>query len=222
MKKFTTAEFGAKNPKYLVIMLHGYGANGDNLIDLGLEFQPIINEGYYIAPNGIEAWEGGFPNCYQWFSLYAGLERKNLNQIAEKIVVANKILQEFISKQLLRFNLNYDKLILVGFSQGSMMAIYQGLISPQKIAGIVSFSGKVVEPTEIGDQIISRPNICLIHGTHDSVLPFSCLEESSRILGKHQISFEKHAVNNLDHTIDSRAIAIASNFIKKITKKNLF
>lgn len=216
MKKFTTAEFGAKNPKYLVIMLHGYGANSENLIDLGLEFQPIISDGYYIAPNAIEPWEGGFPNSYQWFSLYGGIERKTLAQIADKIVVSNQILQEFIKEQLLRFNLTYDKLILVGFSQGSMMAIYQGLILPQKIAGVVSFSGKVVEPTEVGDKIISRPDICLIHGTHDSVLPFSCLEESSQILSKNQISFEKHAINNLDHTIDKRAINIANNFIKKI------
>ena len=213
----TTHEYGAtKSPKFLVILLHGYGANGENLIELANEFQPIIPEAYFIAPNAIEPWEGGFPNSYQWFSLYAGVERKALEVLAQKIKIANQILQKFIENQLQRFNLSYENLILMGFSQGSMMAIYQGLIMPKKIAGIISFSGKVVEPQSVGDKIISKPNICLIHGTHDSVLPFANFHEAQKILSNLQIPFEAYAIDNLDHTIDIRAIRIAQNFIKKI------
>ena len=79
-----------KSPKSLVILLHGYGANGENLIELANEFQPIIPDAYFIAPNAIEPWEGGFPNCYQWFSLYAGVERKALDVLAPKIKKANQ------------------------------------------------------------------------------------------------------------------------------------
>ena len=169
----TTHEYGAtKSPKFLVILLHGYGANGENLIELANEFQPIIQDAYFIAPNAIEPWEGGFPNSYQWFSLYAGVERNALDILAPKIKNANQILLKFIKDQLARFNLSFENLILIGFSQGSMMSIYQGLIMPKKIAGIISFSGKVVEPISVGGEIISKPNMCLIHGTHDSVLPF--------------------------------------------------
>jgi phospholipase/carboxylesterase len=97
-----------------------------------------------------------------------------------------------------------------------MMSIYQGLIMPKKIAGIISFSGKVVEPLSVGDKIISKPDICLIHGTHDSVLPFANFDEAQKILNQYQIPFEAHAINHLDHTIDIRAVRIAQNFIKKI------
>ena len=208
-----------KTPKFLVILLHGYGANGENLIELANEFQPIIQDAYFIAPNAIEPWEGGFPNSYQWFSLYAGVERKALDVLAPKIKNANQILLKFIENQLQRFNLSYENLILIGFSQGSMMAIYQGLIMPKKIAGIISFSGKVVEPLSVGDKIISKPNICLIHGTHDAVLPFANFDEAQKILKQHQVPFEAHAIANLDHTIDIRAVRIAQNFIKKIVVK---
>ncbi len=208
-----------KTPKFLVILLHGYGANGENLIELANEFQPIIQDAYFIAPNAIEPWEGGFPNSYQWFSLYAGVERKALDVLAPKIKNANQILLKFIENQLQRFNLSYENLILVGFSQGSMMAIYQGLIMPKKIAGIISFSGKVVEPLSVGDEIISKPNICLIHGTHDAVLPFANFDEAQKILKQHQVPFEAHAIANLDHAIDIRAVRIAQNFIKKIVVK---
>ena len=213
----TTHEYGAtKSPKFLVILLHGYGANGENLIELANEFQPIIQDAYFIAPNAIEPWEGGFPNSYQWFSLYAGVERSALAVLAPKIKNANQILLKFIEDQLGRFNLSYENLILIGFSQGSMMSIYQGLIMPKKIAGIISFSGKVVEPISVGDEIISKPNICLIHGTHDSVLPFTNFHEAQIILNQNEVPFEAHAIDNLDHTIDIRAVRIAQNFLKKI------
>jgi predicted esterase len=92
----TTHEYGTtKSPKFLVILLHGYGANGENLIELANEFQPIIPDAYFIAPNAIEPWEGGFPNCYQWFSLYAGVERSALAVLAPKIQNANQILLKF-------------------------------------------------------------------------------------------------------------------------------
>ena len=212
-----THEYGTtKSPKFLVILLHGYGANGENLIELANEFQPIIPDAYFIAPNAIEPWEGGFPNSYQWFSLYAGSQRSAIDSLAPKIKNANQILLKFIEKQLQRFDLSYENLILIGFSQGSMMSIYQGLIMPKKIAGIISFSGKVVEPTSVGDKIISKPNICLIHGTNDSVLPFSNFQEAQIILNQHGVPFEPHAIEHLDHTIDIRAIRIAQNFIKKL------
>ena len=212
-----THEYGTtKSPKFLVILLHGYGANGENLIELANEFQPIIPDAYFIAPNAIEPWEGGFPNSYQWFSLYAGSQRSAIDSLAPKIKNANQILLKFIEKQLQRFDLSYENLILIGFSQGSMMSIYQGLIMPKKIAGIISFSGKVVEPTSVGDKIISKPNICLIHGTEDSVLPFSNFQEAQIILNQHEVPFESHAIEHLDHTIDIRAVRIAQNFIKKL------
>ncbi len=205
-----------KSPKYLVIFLHGYGANGENLLNLSHELLPVLPEAHFISPNAVEPWEGGFPDCYQWFSLSNGIEKKTLGQISHNIRSANKILSNFIDSQLLRFNLPAEKLFLVGFSQGAMMSIYQGLIRSSKVAGVISFSGKVVLPQMVGDTAFSKPEICLIHGEADSILPFENFIEAIKILELHKVSFESHSFPHLDHSIDIHGVRVAQNFIKKL------
>ncbi len=207
-----------KNPKYLVFFLHGYGSNGENLIGLAHEFEHVLPDAHYISPNATEEWEGGFPDSYQWFSLYNGTNRLPLNEIAQAIKNANQLLSNFISQQLARFNLSYDRLFIAGFSQGGMMAMYQGLIMPQKPAGIISFSGRIILPEMVGEIAKSKPEICLIHGEKDSVLPFECFNEAKEILAQKEILHEAHAFSNLDHTIDIHGIRAALNFVKKQIK----
>jgi phospholipase/carboxylesterase len=205
-----------KNPKYLVVFLHGYGANGQNLISLAEEFSSILPQALYLSPNAVEPWEGGFPNAYQWFSLYDNMERKNLLQLSFEIKNANKILQEFFDLQLKRLNLDLSKLILIGFSQGSMMANYQAMISKQPLAGVISYSGKIIEPTSIGEKILSKTKTCLIHGKQDSVLDFGNFLDAKNILTNLQIPFIAHELDDLDHAIDHRGITFAKQFIKSI------
>lgn len=205
------------NPKYLVIFLHGYGSNGENLLSLAHEFEYALPDAHYISPNAVEPWEGGFPDSYQWFSLYRNNDRKALPDIAGNIKNSNKILSEFVEKQLQRFNLKYEELFLVGFSQGAMMAMYQGFILKQKPAGVISFSGKVILPEMLGEKILSKPEICLIHGEQDSVLPFTNFTEAKKILTEQNISHESHPISYLDHSIDIHGIRMAQNFIKKQT-----
>lgn len=210
-----------KNPKYLVIFLHGYGSNGENLLNLAHEFKHVLPEAHFISPNGCEPWEGGFPDSYQWFSLYSdSQERKSISQIAGEIKKSNKLLKNFIDAQLARFKLTPEKLLLVGFSQGAMMSIYQGLISEEKLAGIISFSGKAILPEMLGEQSTSKPEICLIHGEADSVLPFDHFLEAKKILSAQNISHEAHSFPNLDHTIDIHGVRVAQNFIKKQLRLN--
>lgn len=206
----------SKNPKHLVIFLHGYGANGENLLDLAHEFKEVLPEGHFISPNAIQPWEGGFPHSYQWFSLNNGMDRRNIGAMAQDIKNSNRILQKFINDQLARFELEPKNLFLVGFSQGAMMAIYQGLIEATTPAGVIAFSGKLVLPEMLGEKTSVRPEICLIHGQADSVVPFENFLESKKILEAHNISFEAHALKHLDHSIDSRGILAAQNFIRKI------
>ena len=203
------------SPKYLVIFLHGYGANGENLINLWHEFKYVLPEAHYISPNAIEPCEGGFPDSYQWFTLYNGGDRRGLLETAHHIKSANKTLKKFIGEQLVRFNLTAEKLFLVGFSQGAMMAIYQGFIATKKFAGVISFSGKVVLPEMVGEKINSKPEICLIHGEEDSVLPFENFLEAKQLLEEQEVEHESHPVPHLDHSIDIHGIRVAQHFIKK-------
>jgi phospholipase/carboxylesterase len=206
-----------KNPKYLVIFLHGYGSNGENLLNLSYEFKQVLPDAHFISPNACEPWEGGFPDAYQWFSLYGNSqERKSLSQIADNIKKSNLLLKNFIDTQLERFKLPPEKLLLVGFSQGAMMSIYQGLIMPQKPAGIISFSGRAILPEMLGERSISKPEICLIHGEADSVLPYDHFIEAKKILTAQNITHEAHSFPNLDHTIDIHGVRVAQSFIKKV------
>jgi phospholipase/carboxylesterase len=207
-----------KQPKYLVIFLHGYGANGENLLDLAYEFKNVLPEAHFISPNAIEPWEGGFPGCYQWFSLSKGMERRSMIDMAADVIRSNQVLKSFVKKQLARFNLTEKNLFLMGFSQGGMMSMYQGLIKDEKPAGIISFSGKLVLPEMLGQKIIHKPNVCLIHGKEDSVLPFSNFIEAEKLLKQENIPFESHAFDGLDHSIDIRGIRAAQEFIKKQIK----
>ena len=205
----------SKTPKYLVIFLHGYGSNGENLINLSHELRYALPEAHYISPNGVEPWEGGFPDAFQWFSLYRGFDRKGLSEIADEIKSSNKILTNFIDAQLARFNLTDDKLFIVGFSQGAMMSMYQGFVKERKPAGIIAFSGKLVLPEMLGQKTSSKPDICLIHGEADSVVPFENFLEAKKLLDEQNVSYESHAVPNLDHSIDIHGIRMAQAFIKK-------
>jgi len=208
-----------KNPKYLVIFLHGYGSNGHNLLDLSHEFERAMPEAHFISPNAPQAWEGGFPDAFQWFSLANVGIGGNPKQLASDIEKANNILGNFIEKQLQRFKLSPENLFLIGFSQGAMMSMYHGLVMPKKIAGIISYSGKLIIPQIFGGQINSKPNICLVHGEQDSVVPFVNFLEAKKILDEHEIPFESHAVKNLDHTIDIHGIKAGIGFAKKILEK---
>lgn len=212
-----TYEYGnSTNPKNLIILLHGYGSNGRNLIDLANEFQPIIPNSLFISPNAIEPWEGGFVDSYQWFSLKNGVNNNNIDKMSISIKNANKILQKFIIDHLKKYNLDFENLFLMGFSQGSMMSIYQGLTLQKNIRCVISFSGKVVQPELVGEKTISKPNICLIHGNKDSVLPFTNFIEAKEILTKKSIPFSSYEINNMDHTINSIAIKHAKDFIIKL------
>lgn len=205
-----------EKPKYLVIFLHGYGANGENLLELHREFEKVLPDGHFISPNAPQHWEGGFPDSYQWFSLSSGFERKALQDMVLDIKNSNKILSDFIAAQLKRFSLQTKDLFLVGFSQGAMMSMYQGLIMPEKPAGVIAFSGRLILPQMLGDQIISRPEICLIHGQADSVVPFESFIEAEKLLKEHGLPFESHAIPDLDHSINFAGVHAGQRFLKKL------
>lgn len=203
------------NPKYLVVLLHGYGANAQDLIDLSDYFSESLPNAHFIAPNAIENWEGGFPDAYQWFSLSNGVERKSLEETSGNIKRSNKALKKFIDEKLEDLDLYPENLFIIGFSQGAMMAKYQGLIRQETIAGVIALSGRLILPELTGEKITSKPKICLIHGQDDEVVDFSHFLASKETLKSLNIDFESHALENLGHSINLEGIEITSNFLKK-------
>lgn len=208
-------DINKEKPKYLVIIAHGYGANGSSILEIASHLDKELPNTHFVAPNAPNPWEGGFPDSYQWFSLSQWGSDRDVTKVSQPIVEANNQFGKFIKEQLKRFDLKPKNLFLFGFSQGAMMVIYQALSMEEKIAGVVSFSGKVILPEFIGQKTLQKPDICLMHGREDMVLPFENFSQGQEILAQNNFNFESHDLEELDHTIDFRGIEIAGDFMKK-------
>jgi phospholipase/carboxylesterase len=205
-----------EKPKKLMVFLHGYGASGEDLIDLAKEFKHVSPNTHFVSPNApfnldSSPWHA-FSNGFQWFSL-ASYDPQILHP---QILEANRILDIFITSQLNRFNLTHQDLIITGFSQGAMMAMYNSLRNENQNAGIIAYSGKLILPTMLGETIKSKPKICLIHGKEDNVLPFDNFLEAQEILTKIEVPIESYALEGLGHGIDHHGIRIGRDFLRKI------
>ncbi len=196
---------------HLVIMLHGVGADGENLIQLANDFRDILPDAYFVAPNGPQKYnvgEGFVGDVgYQWFPLWG----KSLPELIEGANNATKILKEYIDGLLKKLGLDYSKLILMGFSQGSITAVHSSIMFSEKCLAVVGFSGAIL--TE--NQVASKPDICLIHGENDDVVPFQQTVFAERKLKAIGVNVEIHLLDNLGHWIEERGIKIAKNFLRK-------
>ena len=176
------------------------------------DFAKSIQEAHFVSPNAPFTVDNSFNDCYQWFSL----ENHNPTILFPQILQANYILDIFIQSQLTKFDLDYKDLVLIGFSQGAMMAMYNSLRNKQQNCGIISYSGRLILPTMLGEKIMSKPKICLIHGKKDQVLPFSNFLEAKSLMEEIKIPFLAYSLEGLGHSIDSRGIRIGKAFLLNI------
>lgn len=214
----------AKNPKYLVIFLHGYGSNKEDLISLAPEFARIIPDALFISPNAPMAIkEGSFTVGYKWFSIDFDPNNRDFQKIpkttSDELLSASNLLTSFVDELLRQYNLQLKDVFFIGFSQGAMMSVYQGLVSKDKVAGVISYSGRVILPSEFGvtQEVLSKPQICLCHGKEDAVVIFKNLTEAEEKLKKLKIPFESHSFEHLGHNINIEEIKIGKEFIHKLT-----
>jgi|ADGO01.1.fsa_nt_gi Predicted esterase len=172
----------------LVVLLHGYGADGNDLIELGAQWRRQLPGAAFVAPHAptmIPGFPPGMGGGRQWFALDAydpNLLRRDPHHAAEIYATmldgaekAAPVLESFIDMELARLGLGADRLMLVGFSQGTMMALHVGLRRSPAPAGILGFSGALLGADKLKEQIRGRPPILLIHGDADDVVPLEAL-----------------------------------------------
>jgi len=200
-------------PKQLVVLLHGWGADGANLIDLANMFMPALPDAQFVAPNAPFPCEAN-PFGYQWFSL---MDRQPQHML-DGVNSAADIVSHFIDHELHHLGLTNDKVILIGFSQGTMTALHVALHRTPQIAAVVGFSGSLIAADMIASSIQARPPICLIHGEADDVVPFAALKQATDALKKSGIAAESHARPALGHSIDMEGITLAAEFLKRVVK----
>ena len=194
-------------PTALVVLLHGYGANGDDLIGLADGWQPWLPEAVFVAPNAPQSIPGMYGGL-QWFPLTL----RDPSEYWRGVMSAQPDLDRFLDGELARYRLSPDRLVLVGFSQGTMLALHIGLRRAASPAGIVGYSGLLAGPEHL-NEIKARPPILLIHGEADELIPVGALHVAREQLAKEDLRVEWHVRPGLGHGIDAEGQWMAAHFI---------
>jgi phospholipase/carboxylesterase len=199
--------------RQLVVFLHGYGADGNDLIEIGRAWQPLLPHAAFVSPHAPEPC-GQAPVGRQWFAL-------TFRDPDERWVGANKaapVLERFLDAELDRHKLPPAALALVGFSQGTMMALHVGLRRAVPPAAIVGYSGLLVTPPDgnletLAAEIKSRPPVLLVHGDRDDLIPPQALFESVQALAALGISAQWHLSPGIGHGIDAEGLRHGGEFL---------
>jgi phospholipase/carboxylesterase len=201
--------------KQLVVFLHGYGADGRDLIDIGRAWQQLLPDAAFVSPHAPEPCAQA-PVGRQWF----GLTFRDPGERWRGVNTAGPILEKFLDEELKRRNLTPDKLALVGFSQGTMMSLHVGLRRAVTPAAIVGSSGMLVvqndgpAETMVGE-IKSKPPVLLIHGDSDEVIPVQALLMAAQGLATLEVPVEWHISPGVGHGIDQEGLRQGGEFLAK-------
>ncbi len=201
----------SSNLKQLVIMLHGYGSDASNLISLAPELAKYLPNADFICPNGPSPCELN-KSAHQWFSLTIHEDP----YMTDGAKVTAKILNQFIDEQIDRFKIKSSDVALVGFSQGAMMSLYTGLRRENAVNAILGYSGMMLSPHLLKDEIKSKPKVMLIHGAEDQTLTPSMMHLAKEALEDNGIDCRAILREKLGHGIDARGIEFGGNFLKEV------
>lgn len=194
-----------------VVFLHGYGADGNDLIGLAEPLAPHLPGTRFLAPNAPERCVNN-PMGYQWFPI-PWLDGTPEPQARAAAAVSFRLLDAWLDD--LAGEMPPERTILVGFSQGTMMALHVGLRRPQALAGIVGFSGRLLDPEALAAELGPPPPVLLIHGDEDPVVPFASLGEAAAALAAAGVPTTTHVSRGVGHGIAPDGLGLAVGFIRE-------
>jgi len=198
-------------PRRLVILLHGLGADGNDLIGLAPYWARLLPDAEFLSPNAPFPCDMA-PYGYQWFSS----QDRSPEAVLGGVRAAAPILDAFIDEALEQRGLGSGELALVGFSQGTMMSLFVGLRRAEPVAGIVGFSGRLLAPELLASELRSRPPILLVHGTEDPLVPYSSLAAAETTLKAAGVPVETVTSFGIGHSIDDQGLRRGGQFLKKV------
>lgn len=200
------------NPaRQLIVFLHGYGADGSDLLGLGQQIAPLFPDAAFIAPNAPERCAMSMTG-YQWFPL----TMRDPSEYERGVEQAMPLLKSFLMAELERYQLSASALALVGFSQGTMMALHVGPRMEGPIGGIVGFSGLLAAPETLAADAVGKPPILLAHGDADEIVPVQFLDQALSALKAAGFAVDAHVSNGLGHGIDPDGLRLCVEFLQRI------
>ncbi len=207
----TLAPVGGLSPRQIVILLHGVGADGQDLIGLAPLYQRVLPDALFLAPNAPEAYDAA-PFGRQWFALG---DRSPATRLAGARS-ATPILNTFIDRALADHHCDDRNLVLMGFSQGAMMALHVGLRRLRPCAGIIAHSGMLLGEGALAEEIKARPPILLTHGAFDDILPPAAMPVAKAALTAADVPVQAHMMPGLGHAIDEATIRLDLRFLSTL------
>jgi phospholipase/carboxylesterase len=201
----------ARDPAtHLVVLVHGYGADGQDLLGLANHWQGLLPTVAFAAPNAPTRIPGG-PG-YQWFPI----SRIDPQEMKKGVEAAGPALNEYLDGELARLGLPPERLALAGFSQGTMLSLHVGLRRKVRPAAIVGFSGLLPGPPPPASESEGEiPPILLTHGDSDSVIPPQAMFLAANQLGLAGACVQWHLAPGMGHGIDPDGLAIAGQFLSQ-------
>ena len=207
--------------RQLVVFLHGYGADGNDLIEIGRAWQPLLPQAAFVSPHAPRPC-GQAPMGREWFPLTF----RNPAERWDGCNIAAPGLESFLDAELARHQLPPSALALVGFSQGTMMALHVGLRRAVAPLAIVGYSGMLVlkgdsDVEGYAPQVHSRPPILLIHGDADDLIPVPALIHATQALAALDVPVEWHASPGTGHGIDAEGLRHGGEFLARRLKSRV-
>ena len=197
-------------PKNAVILCHGYGGDGKDISILANYWKTFLPDTLFICPDAPETCKVN-PAGFQWFDLMDQTE----DEILSKSLIAENKLSNFIDEVKDRNKLSTKDIALVGFSQGCMISIQTALKRKEQINCLVGYSGKILNIKHLSQNIISRPEIYLMHGDIDQVVPVNFLLESKHFFAENKYRISTQIFKGCEHRIPKEGLSIGLEFLKK-------
>lgn len=212
-------EYGPKvgEIESLVVMLHGVGSNGKDLISLAPMLAAGLSGTKFISPDApfvCDMVPPDYPDAYQWFSL----QSYNPSALLSGVKSVFQQVEEFIETLIERFKVPYNKVVLLGFSQGTMTSLYTAPRLKGTVAGILGYSGALLWEEDTKSDELKRMPIHLIHGEADDVVPVEAWYNAMEVLKEHNYEVDGYTTPGLIHSIDQKGIDSGLLFLQKILK----
>jgi phospholipase/carboxylesterase len=196
-------------PRQLVVLAHGLGADGHDLIDLGPHWSRALPDALFVAPNAPEPCAGtAFGR--QWFELW---DRAPAH-LAASVAVAAADLTGFVEAELARLGLPPDAVALMGFSQGAMVSLYAGLHRRTPPRAILAYAGALLDPALPARA--DRPPVLLVHGEADAVVPAEASAQAAAVLRAAGVAVELLTIPGLGHGLDDQGLSAGALFLQRV------
>lgn len=200
--------------KNAVVFLHGYGADGNDLLGLAEPLAPHLPDTLFLAPDAPERCAGN-PFGYQWFPI-PWIDGSSEAAAAEGMALASADLNAWLDGVMAEEGLSAGQVALVGFSQGTMMSLQVAPRRAEPVAGIVGFSGRLLGPERLGAEAVSRPPVLLVHGDADDLVPVQALPEAAEALQGAGFTVYAHIMRGTGHGIAPDGLSVALSFLREV------